>query len=109
VGELLDANGGAKFDVVVASDCIYNPECHEILLRSASAVLGDAGVLIVGFSFHGNAANDAILAFFERAERDFGLCVAREWDVMHDVQGAAVWSKDENRGNVYIKVLKHAL
>jgi len=103
---LLKAAGGEKFGLVVASDCLYNPSCHEVLLESARSIVEEkAGVFLVGYSLHGNVEGEAIHAFFDAARR-FGFTVDKEWKVDHDRQKAAEWSSDKQRGNVFVKVLR---
>lgn len=58
-----------KFDLVVAADCIYNPQHHASLLRTIRNSLADANSrALVAFAFHGNAPDEQILEFFALAE-----------------------------------------
>ena len=61
-------------DLVIVSDCIYNPEYHDDLLASLSRALAlpiskeepiGGGVAVVSFSLHGNVQDAAIWEFLE--------------------------------------------
>lgn len=75
-----DAGSGVKdaspHDLVIVSDCIYNPEYHDDLLVSLSSTLAlpsgtssdpttNGGVAVVSFSLHGNVRNEVIWEFLE--------------------------------------------
>ena len=77
---------GNTYDLVVVSDCIYNPNFHEQLLQSISTTLalpGDrgnttgmatrrddskGGCALVTFSLHGNISDDAVWKFLAKAD-----------------------------------------
>ena len=94
-----------KYDLMIASDCIYFPGAHQALLTSASKCVGAGGVWVVGFSLHGNCKEAETYNFFEMANAQ-GWVLERELKIEHDVQEAATWSSVPKRGDVYIKVLK---
>ena len=103
--ETLVEAGAGKFGLCIASDCLYFPGGHEVLLQSAAACLESGGRFLVGYSLHGNVEEAQILSFFVKAvER--GWTIDKEWKIEHERQKAATWSKVQNRGDVYVKVLK---
>ncbi len=75
--ELVDEGmpDSSPHDLVIVSDCIYNPEYHDDLLVSLSTALAlpngetesttSGGVAVVSFSLHGNVRNEAIWEFLE--------------------------------------------
>jgi hypothetical protein len=66
------------YDLIIVSDCIYNPTYHRELLKSISATLRlpicmeeeegieDGGCAIVSFSLHGNTPDKDIWDFIEK-------------------------------------------
>ena len=105
----IDAHGdksGAsrKGDLLIASDCIYNPTYHTALLQSAVGAMAKLGKFIVGYSFHGNVPPSQVLDFFARAKDEFGLEVVSEFSEKYDGQ-RGIGDMDKNRGVVYVKVL----
>ena len=69
-------SGFSPHDLVIVSDCIYNPEYHDDLLVSLSRTLAlpsstssdpttNGGVAVVSFSLHGNVRNEVIWEFLE--------------------------------------------
>ncbi len=62
-------------DLVIVSDCIYNPDYHDDLLVSLSTTLAlpktstesttRGGVAVISFSLHGNVRNEVIWEFLE--------------------------------------------
>jgi predicted nicotinamide N-methyase len=100
-------DGGGEIDLAIASDCIYNPTYHEVLLQSAAGVLSkENGVFIVGYSFHMNVPPEQVLDFFDIASSKFGLEVVSELKQEYDGQ-RGIGDKDKSRGVVYIKVLAY--
>ena len=95
-------------DLVIASDCIYNPTHHASLLQSAAGVMSSDGLFIVGYSLHGNVPPDQILHFFHLAKHDFGLGIVNEFMKEYDGQ-EGIGSNDPTRGAVYVKVLARVL
>mmetsp|Transcript_1396 Transcript_1396/g.2942 ORF Transcript_1396/g.2942 Transcript_1396/m.2942 type:complete len:373 (-) Transcript_1396:448-1566(-) len=54
------------YDLVIVSDCIYNPEYHEALLESLAHTLNLGGRAVVSFSLHGNVDDELIWDFVEQ-------------------------------------------
>ena len=67
-----------RFDVVVAADCIYMPDCHDILLQSIQQLLRPQrqGVALLPFALHGNVPDPHVWSFIETA-RNVGFHVER--------------------------------
>ena len=93
-----------KADLVIASDCIYNPKYHRALLTSATHAMDSSSRFIVGYSLHGNVPQSQILNFFKLAQEEFGLDISNEFVKEYDGQGG-IGSTDVDRGMVYVKVL----
>ena len=78
VDDLLSLGGGARFDVVLMADLLFNRSEHEKLLRTLHQVLvpvtGEAWCI---FSHHDPLKAPKDLDFFDRAKRDFGFSVTR--------------------------------
>mmetsp|Transcript_13569 Transcript_13569/g.20365 ORF Transcript_13569/g.20365 Transcript_13569/m.20365 type:complete len:263 (+) Transcript_13569:46-834(+) len=74
VSPLIDANRGCKYDVVVASECLWRHEQHEDLLLSLSSVLKAGGIAILTFSHHIPGIESGDLLFFTKAT-SFGFRV----------------------------------
>ena len=55
------------FDVVLCADIVYDPASHGALLATLAAVFAENAdaKAVVAFAFHGNAKDDAVLAFFD--------------------------------------------
>jgi predicted nicotinamide N-methyase len=49
---ILAANGGDKYDFVVASECLWRHEQHAILVSSMAAALKPGGSAILTYSHH---------------------------------------------------------
>ncbi len=62
-----------RYDIVLVSDCIYNPNFHASLLESIAATMklpdGDkrGGRAIISFSLHGNIKDEIVWEFLEMA------------------------------------------
>ena len=56
-----------KFDIVVAADCIYMPEFHEVLLESIRMLLSKRGVALLPFALHGNTDDSKIWSIVDLA------------------------------------------
>lgn len=67
-----------QFEVLVAADCIYMPECHGILLQSVQQLIkrGYSGVALLPFALHGNTPDKNVWSIVQSA-RDIGFCVER--------------------------------
>ncbi|KAL3764046.1 hypothetical protein ACHAW5_003995 [Stephanodiscus triporus] len=64
------SSGRRKADLLIASDCIYNPTYHDALLRSAAGAMDpdvDA-MFVVGYSLHGNVPDLRIFGFLRRGD-----------------------------------------
>ena len=75
----IEGDGGSsspQHDLVIVSDCLYDPEYHEDLLKSLAKTLtlpgttddadnNTGGVAVVSFSLHGNVKDAAIWEFIE--------------------------------------------
>lgn len=106
IDELVKKSNSGGIDVLVASDCIYNPTYHNTLLQSASGTIcSERGIFIVGFSYHSNCSKEQVDAFFAKAE-EFGFCVVSEFTKKYKEQ-QGIGSKDPERAMVYCKVLVH--
>jgi predicted nicotinamide N-methyase len=104
LGNGIGGDSNSLADLLIASDCIYNPTHHTSLLQSADGLLSSNGLFIVGYSLHGNVPPDQILDFFDIAKRHFGLEIVNECMRKYDGQ-EGIGSDDPIRGVVYIKVL----
>ena len=58
---------GAAFDVVVAADCCYMPECHGILLDSIVKLLAPNGIALLPFALHSNTTDERVWAIVDKA------------------------------------------
>jgi predicted nicotinamide N-methyase len=114
IGELLITQRAAgdgeetarKANLLIASDCIYNPMYHDALLRSATAAMDPIdGLFVVGYSLHGNVPAHQTLNFFDVARRDYGLIIANEYMKEYADGQRGIGCDDGERGAVYIKVL----
>ena len=106
IDELVQKSNSGGIDVLVASDCIYNPTYHDALLRSASGTIcSESGIFIVGYSYHMNVSKEQVEAFFAKAE-EFDFCVVSEFTKKYKEQ-QGIGSKDPERAVVYCKVLVH--
>mmetsp|Transcript_27722 Transcript_27722/g.75549 ORF Transcript_27722/g.75549 Transcript_27722/m.75549 type:complete len:363 (-) Transcript_27722:214-1302(-) len=60
-------NGSANdYDLVIVSDCIYDPEYHEALLETLAHTLALGGRAVLSFSLHGNVEDEVIWDFVEQ-------------------------------------------
>uniref|UniRef100_A0A7S2XUQ7 Calmodulin-lysine N-methyltransferase n=1 Tax=Fibrocapsa japonica TaxID=94617 RepID=A0A7S2XUQ7_9STRA len=95
-------------DLCIASDCIYNPQCHVSLLQSCKESINEAqGRIVIGFSLHGNVDDSAVFNFFTIAQQEpFNLFVTNELTYDFETQNAATWQpNNKKRAQVHIKVL----
>jgi len=97
-------------DLLIASDCIYNPTYHTSLLESASSAMNRKSFFIVGYSLHGNVQSSQILNFFNIAQDEFGLKVVNEFTKEYDGQ-KGIGSVDKEREGLstssFLLKLKH--
>ena len=69
------------FDVVIAADCVYIPQCHAVLLDSIHKTLSEQGVALLPFALHGNTKDENVWAIFDLAkEKGFSV------DILESVQ-----------------------
>lgn len=106
-GESSSEESGGNIQLLIASDCIYDPTYHRALLDSVAGTMSKSnGRFVVGYSFHMNVPPARVMGFFELAEKDFELKVTSEFQQAYDGQ-EGIGNHDPNRGAVYIKVLAH--
>ena len=97
-----------KANLLIASDCIYNPTYHHALLHSVISTMdNNTGRFVVGYSLHGNVPSKQILDFFTVAQREYGLIIVNELCINYPNGQLGIGSTDIERGVVYIKVLAH--
>ena len=98
------------FDVVLLADVIYAPTAHGKLLATLSGVFetNPKAVAVVAFCLHGNAPDDKVMAFFDRA-RERGL-EATEVDVVQrgasESMRGVIIATDPKRARVHTWVLR---
>ena len=87
--------GSTLYDVVLAAECLWKHDCHQIFLQSIAACLKPGGIVLLTFSHHipGLEADD--LNFFVTA-RSFGFEVIEATSV----PSAHMWS--EKTVDIYI-------
>lgn len=103
-----DCAHSSCFDVIVASDCIYNPKFHRALLESATQLLDPSiGLFVVGFSLHGNIPSEQVLDFFATAATHYKMKIVKELQKDYDSQ-VGIGRTDAERGAVFVKVLARA-
>ena len=68
VGEMMERSAGGGFEVVLASDCLYNPELHGVLLDSIEMLMAPEGVGLLPFALHGNTADENVWGIVGLAE-----------------------------------------
>eukprot|EP00980_Cylindrotheca_fusiformis_P003983 scaffold874_cov126-Cylindrotheca_fusiformis.AAC.16 len=106
-GEDIERLKAKDIELLIASDCIYDPTYHSALLKSASECLSqEKGLFIVGYSFHLNVSPEKVLEFFQVATSQYRLKVVSEFKKEYEGQ-LGIGDDDPNRGAVYIKVLAH--
>lgn len=62
-----------KYDVVIASECIWKPDSHFILLQSIAAVIKSNGFVYITYTNHIPALEQEYKSFFDLAETKFNL------------------------------------
>ena len=98
------------FDVVLLADVIYAPTAHGKLLATLRGVFeaNPRAVAVVAFCLHGNAPDDRVLAFFDRARAD-GLTATKVDVVQLDASASmreTVLASDPKRARVHTWVLR---
>ena len=107
IEKLQNDSDGSDFDVLVASDCIYDPTYHQALLESAVVFMAkENGLFIVGYSFHMNVPPAQVLKFFDQATVEFDLKIVSEFTQEYPGQ-LGIGNQEPMRGAVYVKVLAH--
>jgi predicted nicotinamide N-methyase len=97
-----------KANLLIASDCIYNPTYHHALLHSVIGTMDiHTGRFLVGYSLHGNVPSKQTLDFFTVAQREYGLIIVNELCINYPNGQLGIGSTDIERGVVYIKVLAY--
>jgi len=101
------------FNVVIASDCIYNPTHHHALLSSVDSCLDldtnntEGGRFVVGYSYHPNVPPAQVESFFDMASSpEFNMEVVFQKIVEYQEGQTGIGSTDPDRGTVYLKVLR---
>ncbi|CAJ1961269.1 unnamed protein product [Cylindrotheca closterium] len=101
-----DRNAG-NIQLLIASDCIYDPTHHRALLQSVAGTMSRTkGRFVVGYSFHMNVPPHKVMQFFDLAEKEFELKITCEFQQDYNGQ-EGIGNHDPKRGAVYIKVLAH--
>jgi len=91
-----------QFDIVVAADCIYNPNFHEVLLESIDKLLSEPGIALLPFALHGNTKDENVWNIVTLAkERGFDVDVVEKNQLIP--QSAYM---DAKRGLVYMLRLR---
>lgn len=107
IEKLQNDSDGSDFDILVASDCIYDPTYHQALLESAVAFMAkENGLFVVGYSFHMNVPPAQVLKFFDQATAEFDLKIVSEFTQKYPGQ-LGIGNQEPVRGAVYVKVLAH--
>jgi predicted nicotinamide N-methyase len=94
-----EVNFDQYFDIAIACECIWKPDCHKILLQSISQALRPNGVAYIAYSIHIQSLEHAYLNFFKLAE-SFGLHTV---DTV-TTEGKHMWS--DKIVPIFIAVLK---
>ena len=95
---------------MLLADVIYAPTAHGKLLATLSGVFetNPKAVAVVAFCLHGNAPDDKVMAFFDRA-RESGLA-AEEIDVVQrgasESMRGVIMATDPKRARVHTWVLR---
>lgn len=73
-----------KYDVVIASECLWKSDTHEDFANSINSVMKPGGVCFISFSHHMPGLESKDLAFFEIMERkSFSVTNVSEVSVPH--------------------------
>ena len=103
--EVVSSSNTTKANLLIASDCIYNPIYHHALLQSVVGAMDTTGIFVVGYSLHGNVPSLQTLEFFTMAQREYGLAIVNELCIEYPDGQLGIGSTDVERGVVYIKIL----
>lgn len=87
VEPLLHLNGNSKYDIVLAAECLWKHESHEVLLKSILSVLKPGGSLLLSYSHHIPGLEDSDDRFLE-------LCRNSNLDLVQlkTLSGKHMWS-----------------
>lgn len=88
--EPIQKRGRDLFDVVIASDIIFNHVCHNELLETCRTCLHPDGVLLVVFTHHRPHKAKEDLAFFDLAEASYGLYTQK----LFEKKGTPMFERD---------------
>ena len=90
------------FDVILAADCIYIPQCHDVLLESIDRLLSKDGVALLPFALYGNTKDENVWNIFEKAkDRGFQVEVMKKMQLTPQSMGM-----DKRRGLVNMVRMK---
>lgn len=90
------------FDIILAADCIYIPQCHDVLLESIDRLLSKDGVALLPFALHGNTKDENVWNIFEKAkDREFQVEVMEKMQLTPQSMGM-----DKRRGLVNMVRMK---
>ena len=64
-----EQQAGEGFDIIVAADCVYMPDCHDILLESIHKLLSKDGIALLPFALHGNTPDEKVWNIREKASQ----------------------------------------
>ena len=65
----VDTDDCGLFDIILAADCVYLPQCHSVLLDSIQKLLSTCGVALLPFALHGNTSDDDVWAILKLARK----------------------------------------
>eukprot|EP01038_Epipyxis_sp_PR26KG_P015008 gene15008-20193_t len=69
VEELITVNNGNCYDVVIAAECLWNHNSHQVFLNSINSVLKPRGYLFISYSHHIPGLENEDLNFFKLASQ----------------------------------------
>ena len=78
IGPILAVNGGRNYDIVLASECLWRHEQHEILASSIASALRPGGCAVLAYSHHIPGLEDQDDNFLETARAHHFEVVKRE-------------------------------
>ena len=94
-------DGDGRFDLVIASECLWMCDYHDHLLRGIKACLATRGKALVSFALHENVPDAEILHFFTLAEEQYELVVRRThehlWDLGQSSQACGLSVFEQTR------------
>jgi nicotinamide N-methyltransferase len=102
VSPLLRAINGERYDVIVASECIWRHECHDDLLTTITGCVGDGGVVIMTYSHHIPGLEEEDDRFLQKALAS-GLTVEEQ----KTIEIKSQWDPDKTK-LLYFVMLRYA-